>query len=474
MSTMEENKFEKQVQQKMDELKLNPSDTVWGNIQARIEKRKKRRGLILIFSLLFIALFSGGYWFLNSPGHPESKGKEAININPQIQYKDSALQNTGNSSEEKTEAGPVTLNQKKSSNHIFERDNTDNNSFKGFEKTVSKKIRKRKFFGKQKTGNLVAVLNSSQVETVPVNKNDNDDVKSQEFDGENDTNNKNGKLSPDLKNDFKESNKIEKGIVAIQDSTIESKIQQDTLANTIPVKRSVDIPLKNRWHIGIFIAGGVSHIGNQFLGLGNSSNADYLQSPGNSNTGGGPLIINPSKVKNSLGYTAGIFLEKNISKKTKVSFGINYKEFNTSNLVGKKNDTTARYYYSSTANGRQRYKNNFRFVELPMQLRVQLGINKVLPLFWSGGITLSQLVSSNALQFDPNTGTYYKNNSILNKTQLGFSTGLSTSLFQNSKPLILFGPYFYYAASQLAGNGLYNKKHFVFIGLHTEIIFSKK
>ena len=37
---MEENSFEKQVQQKMDELKIQPSDSVWGKIEAQIEKKK--------------------------------------------------------------------------------------------------------------------------------------------------------------------------------------------------------------------------------------------------------------------------------------------------------------------------------------------------------------------------------------------------------------------------------------------------
>lgn len=102
---------------------------------------------------------------------------------------------------------------------------------------------------------------------------------------------------------------------------------------------------------------------------------------------------------------------------------------------------------------------------------MQLGDNKNFPVFWSGGITLSQLVKSNALQFDASSGIYYKDNSLLNKTHLGFSTGLSTTLFQNRKFAMLFGPYFQYSASQLANQGLYSKKHFVFIGLHTEILF---
>ena len=77
--------------------------------------------------------------------------------------------------------------------------------------------------------------------------------------------------------------------------------------------------------------------------------------------------------------------------------------------------------------------NNFKFIELPVQLKVRLGKGNTFPVFWTGGITLSQLINSNALQFDPYTATYYKNNSLFNKTQIGLNTGLLSSTFPKSK-----------------------------------------
>ena len=41
---MEENKFERQVQQKMDELKILPSDSVWKKIEVRLEKGGAQTG----------------------------------------------------------------------------------------------------------------------------------------------------------------------------------------------------------------------------------------------------------------------------------------------------------------------------------------------------------------------------------------------------------------------------------------------
>ena len=63
---MEENKFEKQVQQKMDELQIQPSDAVWKKIESQIEKKKNRRwGLIILFLCIGVLLV-GGYWLFNA------------------------------------------------------------------------------------------------------------------------------------------------------------------------------------------------------------------------------------------------------------------------------------------------------------------------------------------------------------------------------------------------------------------------
>jgi len=62
---MQKNEFEKQVQQKMEELKLQPSDSVWLNIEARISRNKRRRFGWVFFSILFIGL-AGGYWLWDS------------------------------------------------------------------------------------------------------------------------------------------------------------------------------------------------------------------------------------------------------------------------------------------------------------------------------------------------------------------------------------------------------------------------
>jgi flagellar basal body-associated protein FliL len=63
---MQENKFEKQVQEKMKELLLHPSDGVWQRIEAQIKKEKRRRWIIIFLPIpLIIFLFTGyRFWHL--------------------------------------------------------------------------------------------------------------------------------------------------------------------------------------------------------------------------------------------------------------------------------------------------------------------------------------------------------------------------------------------------------------------------
>lgn len=466
MSTMEENKFEKQVRQKMDELKLNPSGSVWEHIKIRIEKRKSRRWELLIFFFLFALLLSGGYWLFNSPDSLTSNNKNISNNSKKLEGDSSLINKTV--IDEKRNSKQLIQTEKGFSNSGTEK---KNNAKEQVTKPGNQNIVKRKSNNRQKYGDIKIAVNTPEAETVNVPAKNNDEKKSNQLLNE-PGNTVNIEIIPGAQNELTPIDSIKKEISTDKIAAKKLAAQEDTLASNN--KKSFSPTPKPKWNVGFFIAGGISHAGNQFLGLGVDKSADYLQNSNGSIPGGpsgGNQTAIPSKVKNAGGFLGGVFLEKSISAKTKFSFGINYKEFNLSGIVGQKNDTTGNY---SVRSAGDKYINNFKFIELPLQLKVQLGKGKTFPVFWSGGITLSQLVSSNALQFNPGAGIYFIDNSLFNKTQIGLNTGVSTALFQNQKSSILLGPHFFYAASQLAGYGLYNKKHFAFIGLRTEIIFKKK
>ena len=79
---MQENEFEKRVQQKMDELKIAPSDAVWQKIEPQIRKEKRRRWLLIFLPVMFIGLLYGGYVLLTS-NDPDPKPHQQVTKNLQ-------------------------------------------------------------------------------------------------------------------------------------------------------------------------------------------------------------------------------------------------------------------------------------------------------------------------------------------------------------------------------------------------------
>src|SRR5687767_12084725 len=59
---MSDHDFEKQVHQKLEELKLRPSDTVWMEVEKNIRQDKRRRRFLWLWlPTLFICLTTSGY-----------------------------------------------------------------------------------------------------------------------------------------------------------------------------------------------------------------------------------------------------------------------------------------------------------------------------------------------------------------------------------------------------------------------------
>ena len=64
---MSANNFENNIQQKLDELRLKPTEEVWLEVERRIREKKRRR--IIFWFLLpgLLVLGGGGWWVINQP-----------------------------------------------------------------------------------------------------------------------------------------------------------------------------------------------------------------------------------------------------------------------------------------------------------------------------------------------------------------------------------------------------------------------
>src|SRR5688572_7722531 len=63
---MQENEFEKRMQEEMGEFRLRPSDDVWNKIDVQLRKKKRRRVVFFIFLLAGLSLLSTGYFLFTS------------------------------------------------------------------------------------------------------------------------------------------------------------------------------------------------------------------------------------------------------------------------------------------------------------------------------------------------------------------------------------------------------------------------
>jgi hypothetical protein len=458
MAIMEQNNFEKNAQQKLDELKIPPSDSVWASVEKRIGEKDKDRKLIFILFFIILFLLFGGYWLLNSTKNSAQQTHQLSEVK-----KASKPINNDNSSFRKTErATPDAVKMPNSANVSEEKI-----------KTGSIKIQSKARVPNQKLPGSKTKM-PERKQAILLSKNENEKVE-----------NKN-KLGIETESKPTADNEIiiGKENITKTDSVLDKKESpEDSSENEVQMiaKKEPQKTIKKKkghWNFGITLSGGTSII-NKNSSFRNS--AFFVSDPGSYNNGGIPsYYYSASQINNSIGFIAGIFAEKNISAKKKISIGISYKYFSLLNKVGNRIDSlyslpqsySLNYVYSSV--NLKTYRNNFHFIELPISIKFQLNNNSSLPISWDAGINISQLISSNALQFNSGAGLYYSDNSFFNKTQFGLSAGISATLFAKGKRPFNLEPYFYYSATSLASKGLYNKKHFTFVGVRTEILFGKK
>ncbi len=446
---MRENEFEKQVQQKMDELKLHPSDAVWQKIEPQIKKEKRRRWILFFLPPIFFAFLYGGFVLLNrtnlSHENQPQLTKNFIKKNTTNEKSKSRFDSIKNNQ-------PLTENKKAFVETSIAKGNSD------------QKIKKRGKFKSPGGYKLIAGFtndmpyNKKEFDTtqrivkneklkIAINTQEQKKIFSDKGNKSDSTNIPEDKLSNQAKLDL---------ITDIKEKKNENVISNDT--NKIRTAKN-----KHSWNWGFSFSGGVSVVGNSIFG-----SQDKIAANPNFNSPGQINPITPSEIKTGLALITGFTFEKYILPKILFATGFNYKLFSTTNTVGV---DSANYFRANR--DVSTYHNYFHYIGLPIEFKFQIANSKKTQLYLNTGFSISQLISSNALQFNNATGLYYYDNSQFNKTQIGFNTGFDIAFNTNQRKSFLLGPYFNYSISKIADQG-YNKHHFTFIGLRTQFIFRKK
>jgi hypothetical protein len=171
-----------------------------------------------------------------------------------------------------------------------------------------------------------------------------------------------------------------------------------------------------------------------------------------------------SNIQPDLSFYAGVFAQKPLSSRWSVSVGLNMHYYSSRIRVGQQ----VNYYVPSTsslisvpaalsaiqpypsysAGNDQAFINRYYYLEVPASVEWRINRSRVLPLFWRGGVLLSELMGSNALYYNNQSGVYLKDNGVINHTQLSFSSGLMAALpLRNIR--IQAGPEFQYGVTNL-------------------------
>lgn len=496
---MQEQNFEKQVRQKMEELSLTPSDPVWKKVEEQIRKKRDRRRL-LFWLPLTVLLLSGGMWLVNNnirdyntiAGTNSEQEKNTRNTNSSLEKKSAAgEQQTTPFTEQEKEQPSGTIGNFHQQNQIPLQPK--------LKESLSPSVKSKKIQS-QKRKLIIATNVSSETETTGKEPKDLQKQENSEFiTGTDNTKNikvneiptgdkeikelqsydsiaNDSKIKPDLVNDIDTANEVK--------PKIESE-EKDSLALQKKIAKN-SANSNSKWEFAIAAGIGRSGVNNGvslFGGGGAKSLETNAFADRNYYTLGSPastpgtIYRPPSPQKKSISFSLGLQVKKQLSDRTSFSTGLQYNFYSTEMEVGENmlRDTMAaqnfsvNQFYANTGSTFSNYHNKFHFIALPLSFEVQL--LKKSPLDLHIGLSLQQLLKTNALLYSSSSQIYYEDRKAFNKTYLFSELGFQYSFPLSKSLLLATGPRMSYSHSRVIKG---SDRHLFSYGLATQLIFSGK
>ena len=473
---MHDPKFEKAVQDKMEQLEFIPSDSVWENIEIAVASRRRRVLPVFFWSLLAGLLLGGAGTaiYLRTNTHPVAKNVSIparagdIKHDPStadasdgkanpMPTKDIAVTNqTGQSgTRTATSAGPVaergvagTKGSAGATDPATAGSAIDVTSTTGAAPAI---------VGSSTTG---AISTTGAVSTTGAAR-------------------QHPNYHPGLISCIA-------AITGIKGPRLSPYSGKSTAVSGIPIP-------KRPWSAGFSGGFGVSSYNQSLLSkatavttanssaVPSSSSSQYFLAAVRSSSSSSKRIT--STVEPGLSYWAGIVAQKPLSARWSLSLGLDLHYYSSrlrvggvvttysqsaSALIGSSAIAPVQTYPYYSVGNVQVYTNRYYYLELPVAMQWKINRGRVLPLFLRGGVTLSRLMSSNGLYYNDQSAVYFKDNSVIQPMQVSFTSGLIATL-----PLrgirVQAGPELQYGATTLlrggAGNG-----HLFYGGLRVTVM----
>ena len=466
---MHDSEFEKQVQQKMQELKFAPGADVWARVEADIKKKKRRRPVVLWF--LLAGLMIGGSLIFYTGVLNSSK--QSSHAETTFSPKKNETVTTKDPAETK-QAPSSKINQTEKTNtpeNNIEKNNSTPAAQTVIEKTDKKIIAKKNI---RKTSNSTPEIIEKPVDDKPVQTSEtitNAPVNVPT------TTEQPRETTAAVKTDSIPDKKEEGTAIKKEDNTAPKKE-----AESVAVKNKKPASKKSNWQFGITAGAGISDLGRQLFkpttvaDFAFTSNASPVQ----------PNYNNrriPSEVKTSNAFHAGGYISRNLGNRFAFKLGINYEYYSNNIKVGRAVDSTlfvnqgtdmkmVEQYYNAGSNAN--YTNKYHFIAAPLTIQWKAFERKKYGIVWENGVTVSRLLKTTALHFDGISAKYYRDDDLFKKTQLMLSSSILLTLKSKNNVQLYAGPHVQYGISNLLNRDAGHDKHLRYAGLKVMVGFNKK
>ena len=488
-------KFEKAVQQKMEELEFRPAESVWANIEKAVADRRHRRSFFFwrfMLPGLFLITAAGVWYFEAKPAKQVLAASPAANT-PQTQASSvnaspATATNTpataadpANKTVSTSAAGQIAAAGKWETSSHSDRGATSNSgrgatSSRGW-KTTGRRDREITSQGDRK------LTGAGMQETTSAADREMTGAADQEPASAAPLAFANGSTSDALTKD--------RQTWLYQPELARQSFAAAIRANALTTKKATNsiglTQTKRPWEAGFVAGGGISRL--------NRLDADKVNAAV-AYTASSFYAINRSAVNKNFitdvrpdaSFSGGIYLQKALSSRWIFNTGMNLHYYSTRITTGQQVSTyvqqsvslivpnafasasTAQIYSSGDM---QVHTNRFYFLELPASIQWKLSQSRVLPVFLEGGVSLTRLMGADALFYNAKSGIYSKDENIVNKTQFNISSALMIGL-----PIhgihIQVGPQIQYGLTPLVNNQSLGDQHFFYTGIRLVVLPGKR
>lgn len=496
---MSDHEFEKQVRQKLNDLRLTPSAASWQKIEQGIGRNKRRSTPLYWLALILIGLGAGGYF---SVRHFISAGENATG--PTVAKHDrQPVERYGNT--------PASSGETKEASHGTDIVSPDIDARSKLETSTSTTPNSHAAPKIQKTAPLNPKLTPQRPKVEPVTSKGTSQAPGSDASRQTAASHapkatsKDSQISPQSPSDGFLSNDIDKPYTSTPDvagSHTEASLKKSNIRlqshlqldkgelSATAIKPNYSVPgipsaeavpplvRKNkRWSFGISAFAGISGPSNGKLFDINKAMTADMQRP--ANAAFAPSYT-PYRIVADATYSAGLVAKRELSKRFHVSAGLNYLQLSSRYKVGNQVYGSqavnaaplgqyVRNYFTVEQHQPRDYRNVYQYIEVPVLVHTRLNQSNKLPLYWNIGASYAHLLKSNSKQFDGSTGVYYRNEKQVNRSQVAVALGFDFALFSKRSMPLWVAPMARYSITRQTNTDAGDQRNYLSTGLSMKL-----